>query len=87
MSIQDSSFTPSMDEYDDDVNNETIDGIEVGEMLDLNNNQTGGSIPAGQSTGALEEPHNTGYGKGSRPKKSIVHKKMLCITFPDGTRK
>ncbi|GAA0171936.1 hypothetical protein LIER_41250 [Lithospermum erythrorhizon] len=82
MSIQDSSFTPtpSMDEFDD---NETIDEIEVGEMVDLNNSQTDGSMAAGQSTEALEEPQNTGYGRGSRPKKSIVHKEMLCITLPD----
>ncbi|GAA0165062.1 hypothetical protein LIER_39905 [Lithospermum erythrorhizon] len=82
MSIQDSSFTltPGMDEFDD---NETIDGIKVGEMVNLNNSQTDGSMAAG----ALEEPQNTGYGRDSWPKKSIVHKEMLCITLPDGTRK
>ncbi|GAA0153020.1 hypothetical protein LIER_11354 [Lithospermum erythrorhizon] len=59
MSIQDSSFTPtpSMDEFD---NNETIDGIELGEMVDLNNSQTDGLMAAG----ALEEQQNTGYGRG-----------------------
>ena len=108
MSFQDSSSTPYLMEYylgdDEKIGgpDEVIGGIEIGELLDINNfdnsvptetqveTQTGGqSTVPDQTTGAEDDsqPNPGAYGKGGRTFKSIVHKEMKLITLPDGTKK
>ncbi|GAA0156940.1 hypothetical protein LIER_38372 [Lithospermum erythrorhizon] len=67
---------------------ETVGGIEVGELLDINNSQTNRSTTAGQSTRALDDPEtvtNT-YGKVDRLKTSTVHKEIDIVVLPDGIK-
>ncbi|GAA0183045.1 hypothetical protein LIER_30528 [Lithospermum erythrorhizon] len=69
-----------MDEYDD---NETIEGIEIGELMDINTSQsTYGSTLVGGSTKGLDDPQTNAYAKGYIPKKFIVHKERKVMLLP-----
>ncbi|GAA0169069.1 hypothetical protein LIER_23630 [Lithospermum erythrorhizon] len=83
MSFQDSSITPDMDQDDFDDDNETVGGVEISELLDINNSQTDGLTAAGQSTGALDDPETmrNAYGKVGREKKSLSIRRWILLFF------
>ncbi|GAA0158906.1 hypothetical protein LIER_15814 [Lithospermum erythrorhizon] len=72
-----------------DDDGEPIGGVEIGEMLHIQNTNNDGSTVASDTAAALEDPQTerNAYGKAPHAKKSIVHLEMVVVELRDGTKK